>query len=46
MSDKINKLDLNSTLNDIRPFITDLAQIADWSKELLFHFVKETRTKE
>lgn len=45
MFDKINKLDLASAINDIRPFISDAAQIADWSKELLLYFVKETSTK-
>lgn len=42
MFDKIEKLDLESTLKDIRPFISDSAQIAEWSKDLLRYFVKET----
>lgn len=44
MHDKIQNLDLDSTLSDIQPFISDSAQIASWSKDLLNHFVKETRT--
>jgi hypothetical protein len=44
MFEKIAALDLNSALNELRPFITDLAQIADWSKEMLCHFVGATQT--
>jgi predicted nucleotidyltransferase component of viral defense system len=44
MFDKIEALDLDSALNDLRPFVSDSAQIADWSKEMLRHFVEETQT--
>jgi len=44
MFDKIESLDLDSAINDIRPFVSDPAQIADWSKEMFRHFVGETPT--
>jgi hypothetical protein len=44
MFDKIESLDLESALSDLKPFISDSAQIADWSKEMLRHFVGETQT--
>lgn len=44
MFDKIASLDLDSALSDLRPFISDSAQIADWSKEMLCHFVGQTQT--
>ncbi len=42
MFDKIEAMDLNSALSDIKPFIADSALIADWSKDMFRHFVKET----
>ena len=42
MFDKIAELDLSSTISDIKPFVLDSAVIADWSKEMLRHFVSET----
>jgi predicted nucleotidyltransferase component of viral defense system len=44
MFDKIKSLDLDSVLSDLRPFVSDAAQIADWSKEMLHHFAGETQT--
>ncbi len=44
MLEKIASLDLASALSDLRPFISDSAQIADWTKEMLCHFVGETQT--
>lgn len=44
MLEKIASLDLDGALSDLRPFISDSAQIADWSKEMLCHFVGETKT--
>ena len=44
MLDKIESVDLNSVFNDVRPFISDSAQIADSSKEMFRHFVNETHT--
>lgn len=44
MYDKIEALDLQSTLGDLRPFVSDSAQIADWSKEMLGYFVGQTQT--
>ena len=42
MFNKIAELDLSSTISDIKPFVADSAVIADWSKEMLRHFVSET----
>lgn len=44
MYDKIDALDLDAVLSDLRPFISDSASIADWSKEMFRYFVKETHT--
>lgn len=44
MHEKIDSVDLASVLSDIRPFITDTAQIASWSKELLHYMVEQTKT--
>lgn len=44
MYEKIESVDLESVLEDLRPFVADLAQIADWSKEMFRHFVAETKT--
>ncbi len=44
MVDKISALDLNSALNDVKPFIADSAVIADWSKEMFRYFLNETKT--
>lgn len=41
---KIESLDLESARADMSPFVTDTAQIADWSKDMFRHFVKETET--
>lgn len=46
MLDKIESLNIDSALADIRPFVADSSQIADWSKEMFRHFVKETQTIE
>jgi predicted nucleotidyltransferase component of viral defense system len=42
MFDKIDSLDLESALADLRPFVADAAQIADWSKEMFRYFVGQT----
>jgi predicted nucleotidyltransferase component of viral defense system len=42
MHDKIESLNFDSALADITPFVTDSAQIADWSKKMFHHFVSET----
>lgn len=39
MLDKINTLDLQSAIADLKPFVADSVQIADWSKEMFRHFV-------
>jgi len=44
MYKKIQDLDLESALNDVRPFVADYAQVESWSKEMLFASVKETIT--
>lgn len=44
MFNKIESLNLDSTLEDLKAFITDSAQIADWSKEMLYYFVGKTLT--
>lgn len=44
MFDKIESLDLESALSDLRPFVSDSAQIADWSKEMFRYFVDKTQT--
>lgn len=44
MYDKIESLDLESALGDLRPFVSDSAQIADWSKDMLRYFVEKTQT--
>lgn len=44
MFDKIESLDLDSVLSNLRPFVSDSAQIADWSKDMFRYFVGETQT--
>jgi predicted nucleotidyltransferase component of viral defense system len=43
MFDKIESLNLQSAIDDVRAFVGDSAQITDWSKEMFRHFVKEMR---
>lgn len=44
MFEKIESVDLASVQADIRPFIVDAAQIADWSKEMFHYFTGKTET--
>lgn len=41
---KIEQVDFSSAKSDIQPFITDTAQIIDWSPELFKHILKQTKT--
>ncbi len=44
--EKIDKLDFASAKADMQPFVTDYAQIADWSPELFRNLLKQTKTIE
>ncbi len=46
MLDKIERLDFASAKADIQPFVTDSAQIADWSVDLFRHLLMQTKTIE
>jgi hypothetical protein len=46
MKQKIETINIKSLLDDLRPFIVDSAQIADWSKEMLLYFLAKTETIE
>lgn len=46
MLDKIKSLDFSSAIADIQPFITDYAQITDWSADLFRYVLKQTKTIE
>lgn len=40
--DKIETLDLESAKSDLRPFVSDYAHIAAWTKDMFCYFVRET----
>jgi len=44
--DKIERLDFASAKADMQPFVTDYAQIADWSADLFRHLLAQTKTIE
>jgi hypothetical protein len=46
MLDKIERVDFASAKADMQPFITDSAQIADWSVALFRHLLMQTKTIE
>lgn len=46
MLDKIERVDFASAKADMQPFVTDSAQIADWSAELFRHVLMQTKTIE
>lgn len=46
MLDKIERVDFASAKADMQPFVTDSAQIADWSAELFRHVLMQTQTIE
>lgn len=46
MLDKIERLDFTSAKADMQPFVTNSAQIADWSADLFRHLLKQTKTIE
>ena len=46
MLDKIEHVDFASAKADMQPFITDSAQIADWSIDLFRHLLMQTKTIE
>jgi predicted nucleotidyltransferase component of viral defense system len=46
MLDKIEHLDFASAKADMQPFVTDFAQISDWSADLFRHLLAETKTVE
>jgi Nucleotidyl transferase AbiEii toxin, Type IV TA system len=44
--DKIERLDFASAKADMQPFVTNSAQIADWSADLFRHLLMQTKTIE
>lgn len=44
--EKINRIDFASAKADMQPFVTDFAQIADWSVDLFRHLLTQTKTIE
>ncbi len=46
MIEKIKKLNFVSAKADMQPFVTDYAQIAEWSPELFLHLLSQTKTSE
>lgn len=46
MLDKIERLDFTSAKADMQPFVTNSAQIADWSADLFRHLLVQTKTIE
>lgn len=46
MLDKIERLDFASAKADMQPFVTNSAQISDWSADLFRHLLMQTKTIE
>lgn len=45
-ADKIERLDFASAKADMKPFVTNSAQIADWLVDLFRHLLMQTKTIE
>ncbi|MBA2368897.1 MAG: nucleotidyl transferase AbiEii/AbiGii toxin family protein [Candidatus Protochlamydia sp.] len=43
---KIEQVDFTSAKADMQPFVTNSAQIADWSPDLFRHLLKQTKTSD
>lgn len=46
MLDKIEHVDFESAKADMQSFVTNFAQIADWSADLFRHLLAQTKTIE
>lgn len=44
MLNKIERIDFESAKADVQPFITDFAQVSDWSGAFFRHLLKQTKT--